>query len=225
MDETILISDFSRNPLKTGILRSSVGYLYGTCARRLYYACRDNVIDVPPKEVFQNGIDKHKEIQRSKYPEMEHESYRERAIPMINGVNRVGVTYDNIDSSRIVEIKPRYSFKGNSMPAYVQTLIERFVSPSLPIFIYSYRDDQEFQIKADYEKSRIYIARILTAIKQIPPKIPNADRMKRPCSECAFQEECWNSDSEGTKEEWIEWTRIFVQPNYDHLKGLQDELS
>ena len=214
------IQTFERNPIRTGILRSSVGWIYGTCARRLYYACRDNIIDVPPQQVFTDGINKHKEIQETKYPNMKHEYYISRDIPTINGVNQVGVTYDNIDAQRIVEIKPRYSFKGNSMPAYVQTLLERFVTPDLPIFVYAYRDDQEFQIKADYEKSKIYIARILTAIKNLPPKIPNAEIQKRPCSECAFQKECWESDSEGTKQEWEHWTKAFVNPNYDKLKGL-----
>jgi CRISPR/Cas system-associated exonuclease Cas4 (RecB family) len=213
------IQEFSRNPIRTGILRSSVGYLYGTCARRLFYACRDNKIDVPPQQVFTDGINKHREIQSTKYPDMKHEYYIQRSIPTINGVDRVGVTYDNIDSQRIVEIKPRYSYKHNSMPAYVQTLIEKFVMPELPIFVYAYLDDQEFQIKADYEKSKVYIARILTAIKDIPPKIPNADKILRPCSECAFKEECWNGDSKGTKAEWEHWTEKYATQNYEQLKS------
>jgi CRISPR/Cas system-associated exonuclease Cas4 (RecB family) len=213
---------FSRNPIRSGVLRSSVGWIYGICSRRLFYACRDNKIDVPPQQVFQNGINKHKELQATKFKDYVHEHYAWRDIPTINGVFRVGATIDCINSERIIEIKPRYKpfGNGNSMPTYVQTLIERFVYPKMPIWVYSYRDDQEFQLKADYEKSKMYIARVLTTIKDIPPKIPNADKTKRPCSECLFQKECWSSESRNDKKAWEEWTREFVEPNYEVLKDL-----
>jgi hypothetical protein len=203
---------FSRNPLKTGILRSTNGYTYGHCARQLYYSAQTNTVQVTEKDQanFDAGIAKHKEIQNVKYPYFEHEKTLVRTIPEINGVSRVGATFDCFSPEKAVEIKPKYSYGNNSYPAYIQTLIQRFVVRTVPIYCYSYRDDQEFLLKTDPEMSTVYVGRILTALVNKPPKIPNANPNKFPCSTCGFQKKCY-SEEETTWENFKELSTPIIE--------------
>lgn len=222
-----ITEEFSRNPLTTGIIRSSIGYNYGNCARQLHYMAETNQIfhTQTAIKLMKNGSDKHKQIQKEMFPDMVHEYYLTRSIPEIEGINQIACTYDCYSSDKIIEIKPRYSIK-----AYVQTLIERFVSPTIPIYLYSYLDGTLIPLKADYDMSVIYVARIITALKHLPPQVPNAgersknnNRIKLPCASCMFQERCFSEEPRSDRKAWEEWTEMWSNPIVEKLKvGLKE---
>ena len=109
----IIEREFSRNPIKKGKITSSIGYIYGECARKLWYMSNTNQEGFTKQDIdaMNFGTEKHKEIQENKFPKMLHEYHRERSIPEIYGVNLVGATYDCINDKMIIEIKPRYTRK------------------------------------------------------------------------------------------------------------------
>jgi len=219
---TFNIRNFERNPTIKGKLTSSTAYLYGICARKLWYSVNENREGFTNAEInaMNYGTNKHREIQRTKYNWCMHEKHLTRTIPEINGVKEIGATIDVLDwkckegstgshqidlkynppycnthqfqfqYTKIIEIKPKYS-----RMAYYQTLVERFVRPKLPIFMYSYVMDKEFPLKADYEMSVVYIGRILTAMMIKPPRVPFAKHNKEPCSKCLFRERCYSETS------------------------------
>jgi CRISPR/Cas system-associated exonuclease Cas4 (RecB family) len=183
---------FERNPLRKAKITSSIGYIYGICARKLWYSINENREGFTEQEInaMDTGTEKHRQIQQMKYPNMIHEKHIDREIPEIYGVNRVGATFDCIDINRVVEIKPIYNRQ-----AYYQTLIEKFVMPKLPIFIYSYVYDKEFLLKTDLKKVIIYIGRILTAMYLKPPRFPNAFYNCNTCKKCIFRERCYSENT------------------------------
>jgi hypothetical protein len=209
-------------------LTSSIGYLYGICARLLWYVIENNQVQYTQSTIngFAYGTAKHREIQQSKFPEMLHEHHVSRMIPEIYGIQEIGATYDCYDDGtlqiksepRIIEIKPKYSRN-----AYYQTLIERFVSPSIPIFMYSYVQDKLFPLKADYAMSIIYVGHMITALRSKPPRFPYADPKKQPCSTCLYKQKCYNESPEyknhgENKDEWAKWKMFTNVP----VKTLQD---
>lgn len=220
----LIEKEFERNPYnRNGKLTSTIGYMYGQCARKLWYSVNENKVGFSPQEIktMQFGLAKHKEIEESKFPEYLHEYHIEREIPEILGVTKIGATLDcisimpdfqqyNLHYAKIIEIKPRYT-----RYAYFQTLIERFVCPTIPIFIYDYTKDRLFPLKADYKMSIIYLGRMITALRIKPPRVPYSQYNKAPCNTCLFRERCYSEpEPHNTKEKgenkkyWDKWKTL-----------------
>lgn len=195
------IREFERNPFTREKITSSIGYMYGRCARQLHYSVLNNVISFSKQDIksMNYGTSMHQKIQKEKFPNMLHEHYVERIIPTIYGINRIGATIDCYDDTRVIEIKPKYS-----RMAYYQTLIERFVCPDKPILMYSYIYDKLFPLKADYKMSIIYIGRILTSLVHKPPRVPNSDKRLEPCKSCMFKDKCYSENDyvDSGKQSW-----------------------
>lgn len=206
----IYIQKFSRNPYNQTPpkITSTCGYIYGICARQLYYNVKYNKVGYTKKtlESFGYGTKKHHEVEKTIFPNMEHELHIERNVNTVFGIERIGATLDCIDDKKVIEIKPYYS-----RMAYVQTLIEKYVCPDHDFFIYDYHKERLFPIKANLDMAIVYIGRIITAMNRLPPKIPNANYSKEPCKSCIFRKECYETNDKETWETWKRHTTIPIR--------------
>jgi CRISPR/Cas system-associated exonuclease Cas4 (RecB family) len=181
----------------TDTLRGRHAWLYGICARKLHYASRTREIirDDATRHSMDWGNKMHMlyeaELQ-NKWPEwsLRSEQNFTRELPEeIYGVKRVSITVDLVGARRVIEIKPRYN-----MPAYMQTLLQKFVLPDHDFMIYGYTKRELFPIKASEGMSKVYLGRFLTALHFLPPRVPNADPQSPPCTICQFKERCWREE-------------------------------
>lgn len=190
-----------------------MGYIYGTCARKLYYINQYKEVGFTPQEIraMQLGREKHIEIQlymKEKYPDMKFESeYRQiRTIPEIFGIHQVGAKLDLFsplipetipEQSLGIEIKYMYSKK-----AYYQIAIEKFVFPNTRFRVFQYlnfesqfpdlQKDTMISVKADLEMATVYVARIITALNFKPPRFPDAKFAHPTCRNCIYRQRCYS---------------------------------
>lgn len=214
----MIINEF-KSPLDTHKLTSFYGYVYGKCPRQLHYASKEGQIGFNPDEIkaMHWGKENHLIIQNwlgREFPEknFRFEQHYEREINPVGGINTIGATYDVVGHKMAIEIKPLYSIK-----AYVQIKIQAFVNPTWEYFVFQYLNvvwkksirEIMFKVKSGTEKDSIYIARIITALNNRPPRFPFASKTHPVCKSCLFNQRCYD-DSQMTWETFRNISQSYI---------------
>lgn len=181
------------------------GYIYGTCARKLFYANETKKVGFTKQELqfMEDGTSMHKEKQDQMIrdnPDMsfEAEKYTRRDLPEpVLGIESIRAKLDLYSEAALlaIEIKMMYSKK-----AYYQISIEKFVNPKLrfEMLQYAYPEyDPNYilKLKADYEMSKVYVGRIITALTVKPPRFPDSKYSHPTCAHCLYRERCYTESS------------------------------
>lgn len=181
-----------------------MGYIYGTCARKLFYCNKYGKVAFTQSELdyMQEGTDKHSEIQTKTIesnPEMEFIAEYSKSMPIFEtfGIEQVATKLDLYSESfrLAIEIKMMYSRK-----AYYQIAIEKFVFPEARFEMIQYAYDEydsnyNIPLKADLKMSKVFVGRILTALNYKPPRFPKATYGNPTCKNCLYREKCYSESS------------------------------
>lgn len=192
-----------------------MGYIYGRCARLLYYTNQDKIVQFTEQEMkaMQLGKAEHIKIQnymKEKFPHMNFSSevLGITQIPNIFGITQIGAKLDLYsDQNLAIEIKYMYSRK-----AYYQIAIEKFVWRQCQFQVFQYMNYENpdpfiqnhqtlINVKADLEMATVFVGRILTALNFKPPRFPKATKDHYICRSCYYRKKCYE-ESEVT---WLDF--------------------
>lgn len=198
-------------------LWASMGYIYGHCARQLYYTNKYgyNGFTKRDVEMMDAGIEMHEKVEewfRINYPDLSIEREVKKSFgvefngaPFIIGAKADLIAHLHPNLQRqgmppsLIEIKYLYG-----RAAYYQTLIEKLVfftryDPNIMVKCFQYGNLGKPQfhnqllipLKADIDMAIVYAGRIITSLYNMPPRFPKAYYSHPTCAKCMHRELCY----------------------------------
>ena len=194
------MSNYITQPFNTvdDLIRCSHGWVYGKCARFLHYCLEAKIQPFTPKQIELMKLGKETHIYWQNYFKKTNPTLQDEIHKTIDVLGKaLSGHLDLANDEYAIEIKPNYDFS-----EYVQTLLYKYLHPTLDFYIWAYIPLKLFQIKADLNMAKIYLARVFLCYHFRPPKLPL--QMRGKCKDCYFKAVC---DNHGVGD-WKQWKRM-----------------